>query len=98
MRSLIARFRPVLLFLLVLTVPTPSRGQTIFHVSTAAGLNAGGRIAVLDSTVHVHASQFVNNRVNFPGHENISRGGAIQMGGGKLRVTNTRFEGNQAGH
>jgi len=54
------------------------------------GLRAGG-----DSTAFVHNSQFINNRVNIPDHRDSAAGGAIHVTNSRLRVTNTRFVGNE---
>lgn len=61
------------------------------------GLRVGGG-ASGEPVVYVHAGQFLNNRVNFPGHRNTAAGGGIHLTDGKIRVTNTRFAGNEAGY
>jgi predicted outer membrane repeat protein len=61
--------------------------------------NFGAGLAVeTNSIAYVHASYFLNNRVNYPHHLNVSAGGGIHVGDSTLRVTNTRFEGNEAGY
>jgi hypothetical protein len=50
------------------------------------------------STVYIHGSRFVNNRTNLPGHSPTAAGGGIHVGNSRVRVTNTRFENNQAGY
>lgn len=63
-----------------------------------AGLRVGGNASLpTEATAFVHDSEFINNRVNLPGHRPSSAGGAIHVGDGRVWVTNTRFEGNQAG-
>lgn len=69
--------------------------------TTFNGNNAkryGGAIGAAGaSRVGIHASQFVNNRVNLPNHFADSLGGAIFLLDSTLRFTNTNFENNQAG-
>ena len=61
--------------------------------------NYGGALAVeTGSAAFIHASQFVGNRTNLPGHLQTAPGGAIHVGNSVLRVSNSRFEGNQAGY
>jgi predicted outer membrane repeat protein len=62
--------------------------------------NFGGGLVVFGTTsrVYIHASVFLNNRTNLPGHAGNATGGAIHLHDATLRVTNTRFEGNQAGY
>jgi hypothetical protein len=55
-------------------------------------------VLAMDSRAYVHESTFTNNRVNLPNHLPNSSGGAIHVDNGSLRVTNSRFEGNQAGY
>ena len=57
----------------------------------------GGALEVIFATAYVARSRFEGNRVNLPGHESISPGGAIYLLDSKLRVYDTHFEGNQAG-
>ena len=59
---------------------------------------------VFGSDAFVHNSQFLNNRTNLPMHRSTSSGGGLgvvtDVGApdqSRLRVSNTRFEGNQAG-
>lgn len=78
-------------------------GSTIFIFDSQfignLAKNEGGGISIkTNSTVHIHNSKFVNNRTNIPGHRTTSAGGAIHMGDSKLRVTNSRFEGNRSGY
>jgi predicted outer membrane repeat protein len=49
------------------------------------------------ATVVVHESVFSNNRVNLSGHRPSSAGGGIHVGNADLIVTNSRFDGNEAG-
>jgi hypothetical protein len=61
--------------------------------------NNGGGLAITDqSEAYVHASQFNGNRTNLPGHSPIAMAGGIFVGDATLRVSNTRFVGNQAGY
>lgn len=67
--------------------------------------NFGGGLALEDagSEATIHNSQFISNRTNLPNHAVSSGGGGIHVGNStaglvKLRVTNTRFEGNEAGY
>ncbi len=77
--------------------------------SNNSSKNWGAALAVVSTssygaTVFVHDSRFLNNRVNLPNHLPNSSGGAIfatDAGApfpATLRITNTRFEGNQAGY
>jgi hypothetical protein len=58
---------------------------------------AGGAMMVNESTVEVHGGSFLNNRVNLPGSDPSSHGGAINMIDGTLQVSDAFFQGNQAG-
>ena len=58
----------------------------------AGALKVGGA-----SIVYVHDSVFTNNNCNEPGHRVTSAGGAIHVGNASLRITNSRFENNEAG-
>jgi len=62
-----------------------------------AGLKVGGG-ASGEPVVYVHASQFVDNLANIANHRNTAAGGGIHLTDGKIRVTNTRFAGNEAGY
>lgn len=84
-----------------------SRGHFIDVLWTGnSSKNWGAALAaVAGSTVYVHNSRFVNNRTNLPNHLPYSSGGAIfatdsnsAFAAVVLRITNTRFEGNQAGY
>jgi hypothetical protein len=61
--------------------------------SYGAGLAVGAH-----SKVYIHQSRFINNRANPPGHSSMAAGGAIHVGNSILRVSNSYFEGNQAGY
>ncbi len=61
------------------------------------GLRVGGGTSG-EPVVAVHASEFTGNRVNLPNHRNTAAGGGIHLTNGKIRVTNTRFESNEAGY
>lgn len=78
-------------------------GSKVFIVdSTFSGNGSrgfGGAIyATDDSQIFIHHSVFTNNRTNYPGHTLMAGGGAIAVLDGKLRITNTRFDSNQAGY
>lgn len=61
--------------------------------------NEGGALDVQsESRVYIHASRFVGNRTNKTGHRDTSAGGAIHVGNSLLRVSNSRFEANEAGY
>jgi hypothetical protein len=66
--------------------------------NNTAGTHGAGMAIATHSRVYIHNSQFLNNRVNLPGHTSYSAGGGIHLGNSILRVSNTRFEGNQAGY
>ncbi|MFN8642845.1 MAG: hypothetical protein U0802_14785 [Candidatus Binatia bacterium] len=51
-----------------------------------------------NSTAYIHNGSFVNNRCNLPNHNPTAAGGGIHVGNSTLRVTNSRFENNQAGY
>jgi hypothetical protein len=90
--------------------PTTGGGGTLvalystafFLDSTWSGNSAknyGGGLAVNEqATVYIHNSQFINNRTNLPNHLPQAAGGGLHVGNSTVRVTNTRFEGNQAGY
>ena len=62
------------------------------------GRNSGAAIRIgTDSIAWVHRTQFLNNRTNMPGHRASSTGGAIDVSDATLRVSNSRFVGNEAG-
>ncbi len=69
--------------------------------STFAGNSAwrsGGAIdARKGSRLTIHGSRFTSNRVNVDEHFQDSLGGAVFILNSLLRLTNTRFENNQAG-
>jgi len=80
-----------------------SVGSTAFFFNSTwannSAKNYGGGLAVEEhSAVYVHASQFINNRTNLPGHAVTSAGGGIHMANSILRVSNSSFESNQAGY
>lgn len=61
--------------------------------------NEGGGLKIgSESRVVVHDCEFTNNRVNLAGHRPSSAGGGIHVGNAFLMVTNTRFDGNEAGY
>ncbi len=64
-----------------------------------SAVNYGGGLVIGEqSKVYVHHSTFIGNRTNLPNHSPTSAGGAIHVGNSLLRVSNSRFEGNQAGY
>jgi hypothetical protein len=69
--------------------------QWIGNTSTSYG---GGLVVGSHSKVYIHQSRFLNNRTNPPGHSSVAAGGAIHVGNSVLRVSNSYFEGNQAGY
>jgi len=58
----------------------------------------GGGLRLDLSAAYIHNSKFINNRTNFPYHSPTSSGGAISVINSMLRVSDTRFENNQAGY
>ena len=62
--------------------------------------NYGAGLALEEnSTAYIHHSTFMNNRTNMPGHiPSVGRRRGIHNGNSVLRVTNSRFENNQAGY
>lgn len=69
--------------------------RTEFRGNTS--LIRGGAVDNIASTVTVEGGSFVENRTNPPGHRPNSTGGAIYVLDGILRVSDARFERNQAG-
>ena len=67
-----------------------------FLDNRATNEGAGLKIGEGSRTV-VHESIFSNNRVNLSGHRPSSAGGAIHVGNADLLVSNSRFDGNEAG-
>jgi hypothetical protein len=59
--------------------------------------NRGGAIEILFSTVAIEGGSFIENRTNPLNHKNTASGGAIYVLDGTLRVSDARFERNQAG-
>lgn len=59
----------------------------------------GGALAVeTSSRAYIHRGTFFSNRTNLPNHLPVSGGGAIHVGDSVLRVSNSRFDSNQAGY
>ncbi|MEO8191779.1 MAG: hypothetical protein ABI682_15705 [Acidobacteriota bacterium] len=59
----------------------------------------GGALAVETlSRAYIHRGSFTSNRTNLPNHLPVSGGGAIHVGDSLLRVSNSRFDSNQAGY
>jgi len=67
-------------------------------INNTAMDHGGGLVIADNSKVYVHNSLFRGNRVDLPGHSPSAAGGGIHMGNSILRVSNTRFENNQAGY
>ena len=62
-------------------------------------VTSGGGLEINENAkAYINDSQFIGNRTNPPGHSLTSAGGAIHVGNSTLRVSNTRFENNQAGY
>jgi predicted outer membrane repeat protein len=59
---------------------------------------SGGALVLFQNRTHIHNSSFDDNRVNSPNHFVNSLGGAISVSDGPLRITNSRFSGNQSGY
>jgi len=64
----------------------------------SARTNGGGLALATASTAFIHDSRFLNNRTNLANHVATAAGGGVHVTNSTLRVTNTRFEGNQAGY
>jgi len=61
--------------------------------------NYGGGLALeTHSKAFIHNSRFTNNRTNLPNHLQTAAGGGIHVGNSTLRISNTRFDNNQAGY
>ena len=58
-----------------------------------AGLRVGG-----DSAAYVHRGRFIDNLANPAGHRPSAAGGGLHVTDSVVWVTNSRFEGNQAGY
>lgn len=65
--------------------------------------HGGAMLVGQGAEVEIHDSQFIDNRNNLPGHADNGLGGAIHLYNSvngvttKIRISDTRFEGNQAG-
>ena len=66
-------------------------------VNNSSKVGGGGLGIRSYSRVIVHNSRFTHNVTNPPNHNMYSGGGGINVGNSILRVSNTRFENNQAG-
>jgi hypothetical protein len=77
-------------------------GATVtFRNSTFArnsSRHRAGALEIVDATVTIEGGLFADNRVNLPGHDGSSAGGAIFLLHSKLEVTGARFERNEAGY
>ncbi len=90
------------------TITTGSGAAHIVNGSTAffsdslwednSSKNAGAGLALQDSVAWVHRGRFVNNRTNLANHRTTAVGGAIHAGNSFIRVSNSRFDSNQAGY
>lgn len=60
--------------------------------------NEGAGLRVDASLAVVHAGRFERNRTNLPGHRVTAAGGGLHATNSRLRVSNTRFDGNEAGY
>lgn len=58
--------------------------------------NRGGAIEAISATVTIEGGALVENRSNLPGHSRTATGGAIYVLDSTLRVSDARFERNQA--
>ncbi|PWB76535.1 MAG: hypothetical protein C3F15_05210 [Holophagae bacterium] len=58
-----------------------------------AGLRVGE-----GSAAYVHRGRFIGNLANPPGHRNTATGGGLHVTDSVVWVSNSRFEGNQAGY
>jgi len=65
--------------------------------NNSSRLGGGGLGVRSGSKVYIHNSQFIHNIANPPNHNRGSSGGAINLGNSIIRISNTRFENNQAG-
>lgn len=68
----------------------------IWSGNTATNEGAGLRID--QSTGFLHRCVFESNRVNLPNHRDTAAGGGLHVTNATVRVTNTRFDQNQAGY
>ncbi len=59
----------------------------------AAGLRVND-----DSLAIVQDCQFIDNLANPPNHRNTAAGGGVHVGNSALRVSDSRFDGNEAGY
>jgi hypothetical protein len=62
----------------------------------SSSLNRGGAIEIISATVVIEGGSLVENRTNLPGHKPTATGGAIYLLDSVLRVSDARFERNQA--
>lgn len=76
-------------------------GATVKFVNSSFRENSsqlrGGALVVRSAVVTLQGGDFTNNRVNLPGHNPNSFGGAIVVIDGTLRASGVRFQGNEAG-
>ncbi|MBL8299225.1 MAG: hypothetical protein JNN30_12880 [Rhodanobacteraceae bacterium] len=79
-----------------------AQSARVFFIDTTFSANTarlqGGALGLGNGAIaFIHNSSFLNNRTNLPGHSANSVGGAMFVLNSALRVTNSRFDGNQTG-
>lgn len=79
-----------------------SQGSTVFFFGSTfeanTAKNEGAALRVeLDSQVHVHQCEFIDNKANISDHRTSAAGGAIHLTNSLAEVSNSRFSGNKAG-
>jgi hypothetical protein len=77
-------------------------GSEVFFFDTRWYNNSsrfgGGALGIrADSKVYMHYSEFENNHANPENHLVGASGGAVNIGNSVVRISDTRFEGNEAG-
>jgi len=61
--------------------------------------NGGAGLGIRDAVVFIHNSSFIHNRTIAKSSSAVPGGGALNVANSTLRITNTRFENNEAaGH
>jgi hypothetical protein len=66
------------------------------EIRGSSSLNRGGAIEIISATVAIEGGSLIENRTNLPGHKPTATGGAIYLLDSVLRVSDARFERNQA--
>jgi len=64
----------------------------------SAKTEGGAMVVQGDSEVWIHDSVFFDNHTNVPNHRWSAAGGGVHVVDSQVWVTNTRFEGNEAGY